>query len=91
MTFNENLPMRSNENIQQALLGPYERKRRYTKWQLLQQLAENIYKNLKRGTIFSDLQERNLAKHKEQAQSTLKHAARSGILLKEATNRWLIL
>jgi hypothetical protein len=56
------------------------RQRRYTKAKQIETLAISKYKQNGRGISFKDLLANGLAKHKQQAQTTIKHSRRTNIL-----------
>ena len=84
----ENIPIGKSGNIPLDVLGQYDcshsiehiPSRRYTKAKCIEALAINKFKQNGRGISFNDLLLNNLARHKPQAQCTLKYCLRSGIL-----------
>ena len=81
----KNIPIRSSQNIPLALLGQYgqcgyTKRRRYTRAQEIEKLAVEKYNKNGKGITFNDLISAGLASHKEQAQITLKHCLRMGLL-----------
>lgn len=84
----ENIPIGKCANIPLDLLGQYDRNhrtnhvpsRRYTKAKSIETFAISKFRQNGRGISFNDLLSNGLAEHKLQAQSTLKHCLRSGIL-----------
>jgi hypothetical protein len=84
----ENIPTDSSQNIPIELLGQYgsgrggkwRRRRRYNKVQEIEALAASRYKENGKGITFHDLLSNGYALHKKQAQITLKHCLRMGLL-----------
>jgi hypothetical protein len=84
----ENIPIDNHRNIPSDVLGQCDGNhynnpiphRRYTKSKCIQNLAINKYRQNGQGICFKDLLSNGLAKHKQQAQATLKHCLRSNIL-----------
>lgn len=84
----ENDPIGKSVNIPLNVLGQYYRNRsaehvparRYTKAKRIETLAVNKFKQNGLGISFNDLLSNGLAEHKPQAQRTLKHCLRGGIL-----------
>ena len=84
----ENILIDNRRNIPLGVLGQRDRNcynkhiphRRYTKAKSIETLAINKYRQNGRGICFKDLLSNDLAKHKLQAQATLKHCLRANIL-----------
>jgi len=81
----KNIPISSSQNIPLALLGQYgqcgyTKRRRYTRAQEIEKLAVQKYNKNGKGITFNDLLSAGMASHKEQAQITLKHCLRMGLL-----------
>ena len=84
----ENIPIDNHRNIPSDVLGQCDGNhynnpiphRRYTKSKCIQNLAINKYRQNGQGICFKDLLSNGLAKHKQQAQITLKHCLRANIL-----------
>ena len=84
----ENTPIGKSVNIPLNVLGQCYRNRsaehvparRYTKAKRIETLAVNKFKQNGLGISFNDLLSNSLAEHKPQAQGTLKHCLRAGIL-----------
>ena len=84
----ENDPIGKSVNIPLNVLGQYYRNRsaehvparRYTKAKRIETLAVNKFKQNGLGISFNELLSNGLAEHKQQAQRTLKHCLRGGIL-----------
>jgi len=81
----KNIPIRSSQNIPLALLGQYgqcgyTKRRRYTRAQEIEKLAVEKYNKNGKGITFNDLLSAGMVSHKEQAQITLKHCLRMGLL-----------
>jgi hypothetical protein len=81
----KNTPITSNQNVPLALLGQsgedvYENRRRYTKAYEIEQLAVKKYRTNGKGITFNDVLRCGTAPHKEQAQTTLKHYLKKGVL-----------
>lgn len=84
----ENIPIDNHRNIPLDVLGQCDGNhynspilhRRYTKAKCIENLAINKYRQNGKGICFNDLLSNNIAKHKRQAQVTLKHCLRSNIL-----------
>ena len=79
------IPIRSSQNIPLALLGQLgegccTKRRRYTRAQEIEKLAVQKYNKNGKGITFNDLLSAGMASHKEQAQITLKHCLRMGLL-----------
>ena len=85
----KNIPIASNKNIPLALPGQCDEtlgnekrnRRRYTRVKDIETLAVDKYKRNGKGITFRDLLSTRLALHKEQAQTTLKHCLKRGILI----------
>jgi hypothetical protein len=76
-----NGPIDSNENGLLTLLGQHTRlRRRYTKTKVIEGLAINKYNCNGNGVTFNDLLKNGLARHKRQAQTTLKRCRANKIL-----------
>ena len=84
----ENEPIDNCQNIPLGVLGQYERdrcnkgvlRRRYTKVKCIEDLGINKYRQNGRGICFKDLLSNSLAKHKKQAQATLKYCLSANVL-----------
>ncbi len=84
----ENMPIDDRQNIPLDVLGQYDRNhykspishRRYTKAKCIEDLGINKFRQNGQGICFKDLLSSGVAKHKQQAQATLKHCLRSNIL-----------
>jgi hypothetical protein len=84
----KNIPIAPNKNIPLALLGKCHdaignekrNRRRYSRVTDIETLAVDKYKKNGKGITFRDLLSARLALHKEQAQTTLKHCLKRGIL-----------
>ncbi len=76
-----NGPIDSNENGLLTLLGQHPRlRRRYTKAKVIEGLAINKYNCNGKGVTFNDLLVNGLARHKRQAQTTLKRCLAMKVL-----------
>jgi hypothetical protein len=84
----KNIPVIERRNIPLEVLGQCDENqynsaishRRYTNAKSIETLAINKYRQNGRGICFNDLLSHVLAKHKRQAQSTLKYCLRSKVL-----------
>src|SRR5438128_2990774 len=84
LTTEKNTPLAITNNLPLALVAHYGGrvvgKRRYTPVQAINDLAVTKFRPNGKGLTYRDLMEAGLAKHKKQAQDTLKYCLHNGIL-----------